>query len=90
MTKTNFMKKYEKSSLKPDIYLYQCFIELLSPKFANKKDTLLNDLLANGVFIPDTLIQYEGVESATRIMLDQDQQKYVISQGEHVQSLYYN
>lgn len=60
------------------------------PKWAKKREALLDELLANHVLIPDTLIQYEGVEGSTRIKLDPGLAKYVISQGEHVKSVYYN
>ena len=90
MPKREFLEKYQSTALKPDIYFYQCFRELLTPKWAKKREALLDELLANHVLIPDTLIQYEGVEGSTRIKLDPGLAKYVISQGEHVKSVYYN
>ena len=70
MSKIDFNEKYKNTPLKPDIYFYKCFIELLSPKFDTKRDALLDDLLKNNIHIPDTLMQYEDIKGSTRIFID--------------------
>lgn len=89
-----FNDKYQNSPIKPGVFFYRIFLDLLHPKFQGpgqvKRDMLLYQLLQNKVLIPDTLISFRDVEVHTRVHFDPKVSNYVITQGEHVTSSFYN
>ena len=90
MSQEQFDEKYKNMPLRPDVYFYRCFVDLLLPKFDGKREALLDGLLKNHILIPDTLMQYHDIKGSTRIKFDRSLSKYVISQGEHLRSIFYN
>lgn len=82
MPRRDFDDRYQHSSLKPSIFFFDAFLRVHGLKSKEKKDALLQGLVDNHIFIPDTIFKLQNQDNftTTRVKYDHQAARYIINQ----------